>query len=137
MFGQLMELKCKNFLQSISFWSEYAVILNFLPSISNNYANVTLLAILCGPTKILIKFLFQSVIDGINSLHSKGIQVQTDEGPKTIHAKVLNGIYNTVARAPVRGTKQFNGTYGCPVCLHPGKNLSNNSCIYFPSEEYI
>ena len=113
------------------------MILNLPPSIRYNSANIILLAIWCGPTKPSMKFLFQPVIDTLNTLHCKGINIQTHEGPKTIHAKVLNGIFDTVAKAPVMGMKQFNGICGCPVCLHPGKRLSNNSRIYLPNEEHV
>ena len=83
-----------------------------------------------------MQLLFKPVIDALNTLHCKGIKVQTHEGPKTIHAKVLNGIFDTMAKASVMGMKLFNGICGCPVCLHPGKRLSNNSHIYLPSEEH-
>ena len=122
---------------SISFGPVYAVIRNLPPSICYNSANIMLLAIWCGPTKpSIMKFLFQPVVDACNALHSKGIEVQTHEGLKTIYAKVLNGIFDTVAKAQVMGVKQFNGACGCPVCLHPGKCLSNNSHVYLPSEKY-
>ena len=77
-----------------------------------------------------MNFLFQPVVDALNTLYSKGISIQTcirivflftDLGLKTIRGKVLNGIFDTVAKVPVMGMKQFNGVCGCPVCLHPGK----------------
>ena len=33
-------------------------------------------------------------------------------------------------------SKQFNGEYGCSVCLHPGKRLENGARIYLP-ESYL
>ena len=122
---------------AISFWPVYAVILNLPPSIRYNAANIMLLAIWCGPNKPSMQLLFQPVIEALNSLYSKGIEVQTVEGPKKVHAMVLNGIFDTVAKAPVMGMKQFNGTCGCPVCLHPGKRLPNNARIYLPDQEYM
>ena len=35
----------------------------------------------------------------------------------TIHAKIQNGIFDTVAKASVMGMKQFNGICGCPVVV--------------------
>ena len=122
---------------SISFWPVCAVILNLPPSIRYNSANIMLLAIWCGPAKPSMNFLFQPVVDALNTLYSKGISIQTHEGLKTIRGKVLNGIFDTVAKAPVMGMKQFNGVCGCPVCLHPGKRLSNTSRVYLPNEQYI
>ena len=84
-----------------------------------------------------MKFLFKPVIDALHSLHCKEIQILTPEGTKRIYAKVLNGIFDTVAKAPVMGMKQFNGMCGCPVCLNPGKRMSNNSRVYLPDSDYI
>ena len=32
----------------------------------------------------------------------------------------------SVARAPVQGFTQFNGSYGCNQCLHPGESVLTN-----------
>lgn len=32
--------------------------------------------------------------------------------------------------------KQFNGEYGCSVCLHPGRRLPNNARVYLPGTQY-
>ena len=58
-----------------------------------------------------MKFLFQPVID-THTFYCDRINVQTHEGPKTFHAKVLNSIYDTLRKAHVMGMKQFNGICG-------------------------
>ena len=40
------------------------------------------------------------------------------------------------AKSTALSAKQFNGECGCSVCLHPGKQLSNNSRIYLPNTVY-
>ena len=32
--------------------------------------------------------------------------------------------------------KQFNGEYGCSVCLHPGKRLGKGTRVYLPGVDY-
>ena len=42
------------------------------------------------------------------------------------------GVFDLPANAAVFFAKQFNGQFGCSVCLHPGKRLPNNSRVYLP-----
>jgi len=46
------------------------------------------------------------------------------------------GVFDLPAKAAVLCCKQYNGEYGCHVCLHPGKRLPNNSRIYLPQCSY-
>lgn len=46
------------------------------------------------------------------------------------------GVFDLPAKAAVLASKQFNGEFGCSVCLHPGHRLSNNSRIYLPNVTY-
>uniref|UniRef100_A0ABD2WQR8 Transposase domain-containing protein n=1 Tax=Trichogramma kaykai TaxID=54128 RepID=A0ABD2WQR8_9HYME len=40
---------------------------------------------------------------------------------------VLKDVYDdAVARAPLQGIKQFNGTFGCNWCLHPGVSIGGS-----------
>lgn len=32
---------------------------------------------------------------------------------------------DSIAHAPMQGSTQFNGKYGCPWCLHPGEWVHN------------
>ena len=42
------------------------------------------------------------------------------------------GFFDLPAKAAVLCSKQFNGKYGCSVCLHPGVRLPNNARVYPP-----
>lgn len=46
------------------------------------------------------------------------------------------GVFDLPAKAAVLCSKQFNGEYGCSVCLHPGKRLPNNARVYLPGTKY-
>ena len=56
----------------------------------------------------------------------------TAEGFKTVCMKLVMGIFDLPAKASALSIKQFNGKYGCSVCCHPGKRLSNNAHVYLP-----
>lgn len=43
-------------------------------------------------------------------------------------------VFDTPAKASVLREKQFNGEFGCPTCLHPGKRMQNGAQIYLPKK---
>ena len=49
-----------------------------------------------------------------------GIMVKTPEGNKVCRAVLLCATLDLPAKAAVTNTKQWNGEYGCSVCLHKG-----------------
>ena len=59
----------------------------------------------------------------------------TPVGIKTIRAKLLIGVFDLLAKAPLLDMKQFDGQYGCSTCTHPGTRLTNNARIYLPTTE--
>lgn len=42
------------------------------------------------------------------------------------------GIFDLPAKVVVLNAKQYNGRYGCSVCVHPRLLLPNNARIYLP-----
>ncbi len=58
----------------------------------------------------------------------------TPAGLSTIRAKIVVGIFDLPAKAAVLCAKQFNGEYGCAVCIHPGLRLGNGARIYLPQK---
>lgn len=47
---------------------------------------------------------------------------------------VLQNCLDSVGRCEILCSKQFNGKYGCTVCLHPGKTVNNQ--IRYPYQRY-
>ncbi|KAE8740470.1 hypothetical protein FOCC_FOCC014020 [Frankliniella occidentalis] len=54
------------------------------------------------------------------SLEERGISFEKDGSVCHFKIKVLMGIADTIARPLLRNSTQFNGRYGCGLCLHPG-----------------
>jgi len=46
------------------------------------------------------------------------------------------GLFDLPAKAAIANIKQFNGAYGCPCCLHPGKQVARVR-LYPPDERVI
>ena len=77
--------------------------------------------------------LLQPTIEAIDWLHATGLRVATPVGVKVFRGRLLFGVFDMVARAPVLNMVQFNGANGCHVCTHPGKQLGRGKRIYPPN----
>ena len=78
--------------------------------------------------------LLEPVMANVKKLSTEGIVIKTSTGVSRIKGKLVLGIFDLPAKASILTMKQFNGMFGCSVCLHPEKCLSNNSRAYLPEE---
>ena len=86
-----------------------------------------------GPTNPVMNLLLDPVRQHIQQLSTLSLDIIMQSGEtNTIRAKLVMGVFDLLAKAAVLCAKQFNGEFGCSVCLHPGKRLSNNSRVYLP-----
>ena len=121
----------------VSLWPVYLVILNLPANIRTNSENIILCGIWVGLTKPVMKLLLDPFMQRIQQLSTLGIDIIMQSGETiTIRAKLVMEVFDLPAKAAVICAKQFNGEFGCSVCLHPGKRLSNNSRVYLP-DTYI
>lgn len=54
----------------------------------------------------------------INNVRSVGIPCVVRGIEKNLKLYILNCCADAVARAPIQGMKQYNGYFGCNVCLN-------------------
>ena len=66
-------------------------------------------------------------VDKMNALATKGVQCKINDDE--INVKVFTKVccVDSVARTPVQGFSQFNESYGCNQCLHPGEGVQNQN----------
>lgn len=120
----------------LSLWPVYLVILNLPANIRMNSENVIMCSLWVGPTKPIINLLLDPVMKSLQQLSTVGVTIQNLSECVTVRAKLVNGVFDLPAKAAVLCAKQFNGEYGCSVCLHPGKRQPNNARIYLPDATY-
>ena len=120
----------------VSIWLVYLMILNLPAHIRMNSENVILCDLWLGPSKPFINLLLKPVAELLHKLSTLGMKVKTSLGHYTIRARLVMGIFDLPAKAAVLCAKQYNGKYGCSVCLHPGKRLANNARVYLPDKVY-
>lgn len=70
-------------------------------------------------------------MESMTQLTTNGIKMKLRPGEITIHAKLVLGVIDIPAKAAVLCCKQFNGQFGCTVCLHPEQVLSSTQ-VYPP-----
>lgn len=121
---------------TMSLWPVYLVILNLPAAIRMKAQNIILCGFWVGPTKPIMKLLLEPIASYLNLLSTLGTTIKVAKENVVIRAKLVMGIFDLPAKAAVLCCKQYNGEYGCQVCLHPGKRLSNNSRIYLPPCRY-
>lgn len=119
----------------MSLWPIQLAITNLPPDIRMNIANLVLAGVWLGPVKPDMVKIVQPVLDKIENLYHHGVKVDTPEGPKTVKACLLLGVFDLIAKAMVANCTQFNGKYGCLYCLDEGKHVSNRH-LYFPEDDH-
>ena len=119
---------------SVSIWPVYLVVLNLAANIRMNAENIILCGLWTGPSKPIMKILLDPVVKCIQSMSSIGMEIKNSFGTFTFRAKLVMAVFDLPAKAAVLCAKQFNGEYGCSVCLHQGKRLPNNSRVYLPNQ---
>jgi len=65
------------------------------------------------------------LINELKDLHENGINCLPPHFDEPINIKVhtLLSSVNSVARCTLQNINQFNGEYGCSLCLHPGEHI--------------
>lgn len=77
----------------------------------------------------MIQFL-SVFVDFIKNLNNTGIHLTLNDTKRVLKLYILMVCVDTVARAPMNGTLQFNAHFGCDWCEHPGEWYSG--CMRYP-----
>lgn len=72
----------------------------------------------------------------MNKLSAEGFKCKIDNEEINIKVYTCACCVDSVARAPMQGFILFNGSNGCPWCLHPGKWVWNYAKKNFGSHKY-
>ena len=86
----------------------------------------------CKPSTELLELLLKPIFKSVDYLPSSGLHIKTCNDTFHVFVELVMGIFDLPAKAVVLNAKQYNGRYGCSVCVHPGLRLPNNARIYLP-----
>ena len=112
------------------------MVLNLPPILCQKAENIILCGLWYGPNKPNPRNLLDPVLKHVHNLYETGFVMQSSNGQTQLcTVKLVSAVFNLIARALVLTMKQFNGEYGCNVCVHPGKQLGNGSRVYLPETD--
>ncbi|XP_051157956.1 uncharacterized protein LOC127279572 [Leptopilina boulardi] len=108
-----------------SIWPIYLMV-NELP-FDVRTKNLILVGLWFGKDKPDMNVFLKPFVEKMNSLSTAGVKCNLEGEEVSIKIFTQLACVDSVARAPLMGFVQFNGSYGCPQCLHPGEWVPNES----------
>lgn len=109
----------------LSLWPIQLFINELPPTKHFKKENILLTAIWFGSSPDFHLY-FKPFLSELKDLESDKINVQYQESNYEIFVRVLFGTFDSVAKPKLLSMKQFNGSYGCPYCYHPGEKVENS-----------
>lgn len=107
-----------------SVWPVY-VLPNEIPK-EKRMRNAIVCALYFGKTKPEMSNYLNVFVENMNNLSTKGFACCLSNEKRILKIFPLIAAVDTIARAPMNGTSQFNGKYGCDWCLHPGEHYGGS-----------
>ncbi|XP_051176780.1 uncharacterized protein LOC127291625 isoform X1 [Leptopilina boulardi] len=110
-----------------SIWPVYLMVKELPFSVRSK--ELILAALWFGKDKPNMNVFLDPFVNSMNKLSVLGVPCNLNNSISRIKIFPLVCSVDCVARAPVQGFNQFNGKYGCGLCLHPGvwvKNKKNS-----------
>jgi hypothetical protein len=115
----------------LTIWPIYLAFANLPPCVRTNKANLVTCAFWVGQNKPPMEIFLQPLKVLLSRLGRTGVALSST---RIVRLQPLFGVLDLIAKAPALNMKQFNGTNGCPACLHPG--VWERTRLYLPGYEY-
>ncbi|XP_043472842.1 uncharacterized protein LOC122505365 [Leptopilina heterotoma] len=109
---------------SYSIWPIYLMV-NELPY-NVRTKELIVVGLWFGKDKPNMQVFLDPFVETMNKLSTEGVSCKINGNNRNIKIFPLVCCVDTVARAPMLGFVQFNGKYGCHLCLHPGESVKCN-----------
>ncbi|CAD6211835.1 GSCOCG00003856001-RA-CDS [Cotesia congregata] len=108
----------------LSIWPIYASI-NELPlKLQSKYMIMTGLWVNKEEPDMLL--FLQPLVDAANKLSDEGVEWKLQQQTITSKFIPICAVVDSVARCKILNMKQYNGSYGCTFCEHPGLRMNNS-----------
>ena len=113
--------------KTLSLWPIQCILVELPASIRYSFKNVLFCGLWCGVKKPDLQLFQKYFVDQVQAINESGLNVKVRKTKKHVKVKVLNvhgHIADLVAKAPSLNFRQFNGHFGCSICLHPGERIA-------------
>lgn len=113
-----------------SAWPVYLII-NELPP-QHRMDNVIVCGSWFAKTKPNMNAFLPPLFDILNRCSKKGIKVTFQDEERVINFYTIACSVDAQCRCSIQGTKQCNGYFGCPWCIHPGEADQFSKGVRYP-----
>ena len=113
--------------KSMSLWPMQCFVVELPYGLRYSFKNILFCGLWCGrkPSMRVFQSYFVRQIE-----EAQQLEFEVNESVVTIRkVKVHGHLADLVAKAPSLNMKQFNGEFGCSVCLHPGERLQGRGNV--------
>ena len=107
---------------------------NLPPQMRMRKNYILLASLWLGPVKPKMEIILKPVLEEISRLNMVGMEVETSDGKKQFRVKLILSVFDLPAKALAVNMKQFNASYGCLYCLHPGESIRQGAMVYPPTD---
>ena len=113
--------------KTLSLWLIQCILVELPVTIRYSFKNVLFCGLWCGVKKPDLQLFQKYFVDQVEAISASGLNVNVRATKKQIKVTVLNlhgHLADLVAKAPSLNFRQFNGHFGCSICLHPGERTA-------------
>ena len=113
--------------KTLSLWPIQCILVELPLTTRYSFKNVLFCGLWCGTKKPDLQLFQKYFVDQVQEINESGLNVNiraTTEQVKVTLLNVHGHIADLVAKAPSLNFKQFNGQFGCSICLHPGERIA-------------
>lgn len=107
----------------LNFWPVFVSVCELPPSIRESKRNKIIFGVWSGQNKPNTNVLFDGLVRRIAKLSTEGLECSLEKDKLYLTIGAYGFLGDTPAKALVMNIMNFNGEYGCPYCLNPGKQI--------------
>lgn len=108
-------------------WALFSCIVELPSSLRSSYSNIIFHGMWSGP-EIDFNLFLSKYNKSLVNLLANGLEIKTIKLTFKIHGLIAD----SPARAKALNMKQFNGKFGCTLCMHPSERNSSNTASIYP-----
>jgi hypothetical protein len=118
------------------FWPVFVGICELPRILRESIRNKIISGIWFGKTKPTSDILFEPFINDLKLINKKGIKINSSRGSFDFFVNLYGLLGDSPGRNVFINMKQYNGYYGCPFCITPGRWSAAAHKIIFDMEDY-
>ena len=112
--------------KTLNMWPMQCFVVELPLSVRYSFKNIIFSGLWFLAKKPSLQLFQAKFVNQIQTINASGLEFKVDKTGETIYVssvQVIGHLADLVAKAPLLNMKQFNGEFGCSICLHPGERV--------------